>query len=360
MKKYFKPGIHWLYVFLPTTFALEYAGASAPWVFLSAALSIIPLAKLIGHSTEQIATYTGDALGALLNVTFGNAPELIITVVALHAGLHDIVIASLAGAILANLLLAMGLSFLFGGFKFHNQDYNASGVRINSSMMMIATISLMVPSAFHLFSEKFNGPLNENGLNLLIAILLLVTYGLYLWFMLKTHPDFFASSKDNEQEVEQHERWSLPRGIISLIGASVLAAVMSEMLVGAAEETGKIVGMSNLFIGVVLLSVIGGAAETISAVAMARKNKMDLSIGIALGSSMQISLFVAPLLVLLSLFIGPGQMNLNFSRAMIISLFVSVILGTMVAGDGRSNWYKGVQLIIVYTIIAIMFYFIPV
>jgi len=199
MKKIIKPGIHWLYLFLPLTFVLEHGGASAPWVFLSAALSILPLAKLIGHSTEQIATYTGDALGALLNVTFGNAPELIITIVALHAGLHDIVIASLAGAILANLLLAMGLSFLFGGLKFHNQDYNPSGVRINSSMMLIATISLMVPSAFHLFSEKFEGPapLNENGLNLLIAGLLLLTYGLYLWFMLKTHPDFFASSKDN-------------------------------------------------------------------------------------------------------------------------------------------------------------------
>ncbi len=359
MKSLLKPGIYWLYLFLPITIALEYLHTSAPLIFLCAALSIIPLAKLIGHSTEQIASYTGDSLGALLNVTFGNAPELIITIVALHAGLHDIVLASLAGAILANLLLAMGLSFLFGGFKFHNQEYNASGLRINISMMMIATISLMIPGAFHQFNEKSAVSVNLNMINVLIASLLLLTYGLYLYFMLKTHPDFFAS-KQKEDEGEKKKTWSLARGILSLIGASVLAAVMSEMLVGAAEETGKALGMSSLFIGVVLLAVIGGAAETISAVAMAQKNKMDLSIGIALGSSMQIALFVAPLLVLLSLFIGPGQMNLNFSRILIISIFLSVLLGTLVAGDGRSNWYKGMQLIMVYIIISLMFYFIPV
>lgn len=359
MKSLLKPGIYWLYLFLPITIALEYLHTSAPLIFLCAAFSIIPLAKLIGHSTEQIASYTGDSLGALLNVTFGNAPELIITIVALHAGLHDIVLASLAGAILANLLLALGLSFLFGGFKFHNQEYNASGLRINISMMMIATISLMIPAAFHQFNEKSAVSVNLNMINVLIASLLLLTYGLYLYFMLKTHPDFFAS-KQKDDEGEKKKTWSLARGIFSLIGASVLAAVMSEMLVGAAEETGKALGMSSLFIGVVLLAVIGGAAETISAVAMAQKNKMDLSIGIALGSSMQIALFVAPLLVLLSLFIGPGQMNLNFSRILIISIFLSVLLGTLVAGDGRSNWYKGMQLIMVYIIISLMFYFIPV
>lgn len=358
MKSLLKPGIHWFYLFIPITIVIENLHVSAPLIFLCAALSIIPLAKLIGHSTEQIASYTGDSLGALLNVTFGNAPELIITIVALNAGLHDIVLASLAGAILANLLLAMGLSFLFGGFKYHNQEYNASGLRINISMMMIATISLMIPAAFHQFNEKAQLSINLNLINVLIASLLLLTYALYLFFMLKTHPDFFASNKEKEED-DHTGRWSLLRGILSLIGASVLAAVMSEMLVGAAEETGKVVGMSNLFIGVVLLAVIGGAAETISAVAMARKNKMDLSIGIAMGSSMQIALFVAPLLVLLSLFIGPGQMNLNFSRILIISIFLSVLLGTLVAGDGRSNWYKGLQLVMVYTIIAIMFYFLP-
>ncbi|MCU0361551.1 MAG: calcium/proton exchanger [Bacteroidia bacterium] len=359
MKSILKPGIHWLYLFLPVTVVLEVLHASAPLVFLSAALSIIPLAHLIGQSTEQIAGYTGDALGALLNVTFGNAPELIITIVALNAGLHDIVLASLAGAILANLLLATGLSFLFGGFKFHNQEYNASGLRINISMMMIATISLMIPAAFHNFSDKIGTHVDINSLNILVASILLLTYGLYLVFMLKTHPDLFAANKSKEEGESHEKRWSLLRGILSLIGASVLAAVMSEMLVGAAEETGKIIGMSNLFIGVVLLAVIGGAAETISAVAMAQKNKMDLSIGIAMGSSMQIALFVAPLLVLLSLFIGPGQMNLNFSRLLMVSIFLSVILGALVAGDGKSNWYKGIQLVIVYIIIGIMFYFIP-
>ncbi|MBL7903113.1 MAG: calcium/proton exchanger [Bacteroidia bacterium] len=359
MKSILKPGIHWLYLFLPVTVVLEFLHASAPLVFLSAALSIIPLAHLIGHSTEQIAGYTGDALGALLNVTFGNAPELIITIMALNAGLHDIVLASLAGAILANLLLANGLSFLFGGFKFHNQEYNASGLRINISMMMIATISLMIPAAFHNFSDKSGTHINVDVLNILVASILLLTYLLYLLFMLKTHPELFAAHKTKETGETQEKRWSLSRGILSLITASVLAAIMSEMLVGAAEETGKILGMSNLFIGVVLLAVIGGAAETLSAIAMAQKNKMDLSVGIAMGSSMQIALFVAPLLVLLSLFIGPGQMNLNFSRLLMVSIFLSVILGALVAGDGRSNWYKGVQLVIVYLLIGVMFYFIP-
>lgn len=357
MKSLLKPGIHWLYLFIPITLVMEYLHASAPVIFLCAALSIIPLAKLIGHSTEQIATYTGDSLGALLNVTFGNAPELIITIVALNAGLHDIVLASLAGAILANLLLATGLSFLFGGFKYHNQEYNASGLRINISMMMIATISLMIPSAFHQFTERFEANIDLNSINLLLAGLLLLTYALYLFFLLKTHPDFFASTK--ESEGEHSKSWSLTRGVISLIGASVLAAIMSEMLVSAAEETGKVLGMSNLFIGVVLLAVIGGSAETISAVALARKNKMDLSINIAMGSSLQVALFTAPLMVLLSLFIGPGQMNLNFSRILIICIFLSVLLGTLVSGDGKSNWYKGLQLVMMYIIIAIMFYFIP-
>lgn len=358
MKQILKPGIHWLFLFIPITLALEYSHVSAVLIFLSAALSIIPLAKLIGHSTEQLATHTGDSLGALLNVTFGNAPELIITIVALNAGLHDIVLASLAGAILANLLLAMGLSFFFGGLKHHNQEYNISGMRVNVSMMLIATISLMIPSAFHQFAEKNKTTIDLNHINLIIAALLLFTYALYLFFMLKSHPEVFASAKTKNSE-KHGPSWPVHLSILSLIGASIVAAFMSEMLVAAAEETGRILGMSHLFIGVVLLAVIGGSAETISAVVMAQKNKMDLSIGVAMGSSMQVSLFIAPLMVFLSLFVGPGQMNLNFSRILMICIFFAVLVGTLVAGDGKSNWYKGVQLIIAYLIVAIMFYFIP-
>lgn len=346
-----------MFAFIPIAFALEYSHASAPLIFFSTALSIIPIARLISSATEQLASYTGDAVGGLLNATFGNFPELIIAITALHAGLHEMVLASLAGAILANLLLALGMSFLLGGSKFHNQEYNPASIRVYSSMMMIAVVSLTVPSAFHRFLSTEAALPHENSLNIVLSVVLLVAYALYLVFMLRTHPDFFRSEKG---DAEKHEdRWSLPKALVFLVLASVMAAFMSEILVGAAEETGNELGMSSVFIGMIFLAIVGGAAESISAVIMATKNKMDLSIGIALGSSIQIALFVAPMLVLLSLFVGPSQMNLAFTRASILSLFLAVILAAMIAGDGRSNWYKGVQLIIVYLILAIMFYFIP-
>lgn len=331
---------------------------SAPLIFFSAALSIIPIARLIGSSTEHLARYTGDAVGGLLNATFGNLPELIIAVVALKAGLHTMVLASLAGAILANLLLATGASFLVGGIKYHNQDYNVTSIRVYSSMMLIAVISLTVPSGFHTLTAEKPAIANENMLNIYLAIVLLTGYVLYLFFMIKTHADFFKS-EGAKQEEEHEEKWSITRALISLVVASVLAAFMSEILVGAAEETGQVLGMSNVFIGMIFLAVVGGAAESISAISMAAKNKMDLSIGIALGSSIQIALFVAPMLVIMSLFVGPGQMNLSFSRPLIVALFLAVVLAAMVAGDGRSNWYKGVQLILVYLLMAMMLYFFP-
>ena len=359
MKNYLKPNIYWLFVFIPIAFFLEHGHASAPLIFFSAALSIIPIARLIGNSTEQLATYTGDAVGGLLNATFGNLPELIIAIIALNAGLHEMVLASLAGAILANLLLAMGVSFLVGGMKFHNQDYNPVGVRVYSSMMMIAVISLTIPSGFHIFMADKAPTGKENLLNINLAVVLLIGYVLYLFFMIRTHPDFFKSHGSGEHTEEHEKRWSLTRALVTLVVASVLAAFMSEVLVGAAEETGKVLGMSDVFVGVIFLAIVGGAAESISAVTLAAKNKMDLSLGILLGSSIQIALFIAPVLVILSTFIGPGQLNLTFPRSLIVVLFLTVILGAMIAGDGRSNWYKGVQLIIVYLIMGMMLYLIP-
>ena len=359
MKNLLKPSIYWLFAFIPITIILEYGHASAPMIFFSSALSIIPIARLIGDSTEQLASYTGDAVGGLLNATFGNLPELIIVVIALEAGLHGMVLGSLAGAILANLLMALGVSFLVGGSKFHNQDYNSTSIRVYSSMMLIAVISLAIPSGFHILTaDKAPSP-NEDLLNILVAVALLIGYVLYLFFMIKTHPDFFKSEGGGGHGNEHEKRWSVTRALITLLVASVMAAFMSEMLVGAAEETGKVLGMTSVFIGVIFLAIIGGAAESISAVSMAAKNKMDLSIGIALGSSIQIALFIAPLVVLLSIFIGPQQLNLTFPRPLIVALFLSVILAAMVSGDGRSNWYKGVQLILVYVIMGMMLYFIP-
>jgi len=355
-----KPSLHWLFVFIPITVALEHAGSvSAPILFFSAAIAIIPIARLIVLATEHLATRTGDAVGGLLNATFGNAPELIIALVALRAGYYEMVRASLIGAILANLLLALGLSFLLGGVRYRDQKYNAAAARTYSTMMLIAVISLIVPSSFSQSFAPQSTIRQEQLLNLGVAVVLLLAYGLYLVFALKTHPGAFASV-DTESEAHEHgKQWSAARAVGGLLGASVLAAWMSEILVGAAEGTGKSLGMSQTFIGIVFLAIVGGAAESGSAIAMARKNKMDLSLGIALGSSIQIALFVAPMLVLASYFIAPQPLELSFKRAETGSLFMGVLIGTMVCGDGHGNWYKGVQLIAVYTIIAFMFYFIP-
>ena len=357
-----KPSIYWLFVFIPLTLILEHAGkVSPPVIFFSAALAIVPIAALIVLSTEQLATRTGDAVGGLLNATFGNAPELIIALVALKAGYFDMVRASIIGAILANLLLATGVAFFLGGVRHHTQEYNAGSARLYSSMMLIAAISLAVPSTFNRFFSPEGTMPQEKIINLGTALVLLATYGLYLVFMLKTHADFFKSAS-GKQEGHEHEghQWSGARGIGSLLGASVLAAWMSEILVGAAEGTGKAMGMSDVFIGIVFLAIVGGAAESGSAIAMARKNKVDLTVGIAMGSSIQIALFVAPALVLASYFIAPQPLELAFSRAEIGTMFLTVLIGAFVAGDGRSNWFKGIQLITVYAMIAILFYFLPV
>jgi Ca2+:H+ antiporter len=355
-----KPSLNWFFVFIPISLALEAAHVPAPVLFFSAALAILPIARLIVLSTEQLATRTGDAIGGLLNATFGNAPELIIAVVALKAGFYDMVRASIIGAILANLMLATGVAFFLGGLRHHTQEYNASAARLYSSMMLISAVSLGVPSAFNRFFSPAGTIHEEKLVNLGTAFVLLAAYGLYLVFLLKTHPDYFKSAAGGHDEHEHGEMsWSPARAIGSLIGASLLAAWMSEVLVGAAEGTGKALGMSEVFIGIVFLAVIGGAAESGSAIAMGRKNKLDLSIGIAMGSSIQIALFVAPVLVLVSGFIAPAPLELSFSRAEIGTLFLAVLVGALVTGDGRSNWYKGVQLVLLYAMIAILFYFLP-
>ena len=358
--KFLRSPMNWLLLFIPLTIGLEHlAHVSAPVLFFMAAVSIVPIAALIVRSTEQIAHRTGDAIGGLLNATFGNAPELIIALVALKAGYLDMVRASLVGAILANLLLALGVAFLMGGLRFHDQRFNPTAARAYSSMMFLAAVSMTVPSSFSRIFAPNEVIRQEQLLNVGIAIILLLAYGLYILFSLRTHSSAFASL-DTEEDAHDHEElWSVPRAVISLLVASAMAAWMSEILVGAAEATGKALGMSQVFIGIVFVAIVGGAAESGSAVAMARKNKMDLSVGIALGSCIQIALFVAPILVLASYFIAPHPLELAFSRAEIGSLFMAVLIGALVCGDGQSNWYKGVQLTTVYAIIALMFYLVP-
>ncbi len=359
LSNFLRSPMNWLLLIIPITVALEHLHVSAPVLFFMAAVAIIPIAAQIVAATEQISTRTGDAIGGLLNATFGNAPELIIALVALKAGYLEMVRASLVGAILANLLLALGVAFLTNGLRVHEQRFNAIAARTYSTMMFLAAVSMTVPSAFSRVLAPNSIIRAEAQLNFGIAILLLIAYGLYILFSLKTHSSLFASVDSEEASHHQEEQWSVARAVTTLLVASVLAAWMSEILVGAAEETGKALGMSQVFIGIVFVAIVGGAAESGSAVAMARKNKMDLSIGIALGSCIQIALFVAPILVLSSYFIAPQPLELAFNRAEIGSLFVAVMIGSMVCGDGQSNWFKGVQLITVYAIIALMFYLIP-
>jgi Ca2+:H+ antiporter len=356
-----KPSVNWLLALIPVTVILDRVpNVAPPVVFFTAAVAIIPVASLIVRNTERVAEHTGDAIGGLLNATFGNAPEMIICIVALRAGLVDMVRASLIGAIIANLLLFLGVAFFLGGLRHHQQTYNPAATRVYSTMLLMAVISLTVPSAFNRFFGEAQAIEQQQTINLVTAGVLLAAYVLYLLFMLRTHPEVFASAKHGAEHEPGHKPTPLARGIAGLIGASVLAAWMSEILVGAAEGTGKALGMSDVFIGVVVLAAVGGAAEGGSAIATARSNKVDLSMGIALGSSIQLALFVAPLLALLSYVVAPVPLALTFSRAELGSVLFAVLIGAMVSGDGQANWYRGVQLITVYVMIALMFYFMPV
>ncbi|MBL8201593.1 MAG: calcium/proton exchanger [Chromatiales bacterium] len=352
-----KPSLNWLLAFSPVAIGLEMRHAEAPLVFFAAALSIVPIAALLVHATEQLAVRTGDAVGGLLNATFGNAPELIIAIVALKAGLMQMVLASIIGAVLANLLLALGLAFFLGGLKKHDQEYNAGAARVYSSIMLITVIMLAAPGAFENLFGAEAAALKSDSINVGLAVLLLALYVLYLVFMLKTHPDLFVS-KGGGPEAHSAE-WSVGRAVGTLVAASVGAAFMSEILVGAAEATGEALGMSQVFIGVVLLALIGGAAELGAAVTMGMRDRLDLSIGIALGSCMQIALFVAPVLVLVSYFIAPEPLRLEFNRTAVGALLLSVLIGAVVSADGHSNWYKGVQLVAVYLVLALLMYLAP-
>ena len=357
-KSFLKPSLNWLLVFIPITLFLEHTMPDKPvLIFLCAAFSIVPVASLIVQATEQIAFRTGDAIGGLLNATFGNAPELIISFVALRSGLTEMVRASLVGAIMANLLLGLGLAFFLGGLRYHVQEFNPRAAGMQASMMMLAVISLMVPGGYHTFvtEETLH---YERYLNIGVAIVLLVSYALSLLFMIKTHPDFFVSDQSHKEDEEEH-KWSVGKAVGLLVAASVLAAWMSEILVGAVEGASEDLGVSKTFIGLVVLAVVGGAAELGSAVMMGRKNRMDLAMGIAIGSSVQIALFVAPLLVLLSLFAAPQPFILAFTRGELTLVFMSILIAIFVSSGGKTHWYKGVQLLTVYLIFAILFFLMP-
>lgn len=352
-----------LVIFIPLAILLDELGRTPAAVnFLCAALGIIPLAKLMVDATEQISMRTGSTIGGLLNATFGNAPELIISFMALRAGLLDVVKASIVGVILGNLLFVLGLAFLLGGLRYHVQKFNRRGARIQRSVLMLAVISIVVPSAFDNFVSS-DMIVQENALNISVAVVLLVIYALSLFFMLKTHPDYFVAKskvvKDSESQGEESPPWNLKWAVAALLGSSIMLAVLSEILVGTIEATATIFRVSHAFIGVIIIALIGGAPESVAAVTMARKDKLDLTMGIAVGSSIQIALFVAPVLILASYFLSPRPLNLIIGNAGVLIIILPVLILSMVVSDGRSNWFKGAQLLGVYSLIALFFFFMP-
>jgi Ca2+:H+ antiporter len=355
-----KPTLLWLLILAPIAVGLDHAGnVPAGIVFFCAAMAIVPFAKLIVQGTEHVAAHTGSTVGGLLNATFGNLPELIIAMAALQAGLFEMVRASLVGALLANLLVALGASFLLGGLRHHTQTYNPDAVRTYSSTMVLAWISLALPSAFHRALEGESHLGVHATLDLVVAIVLLGLYGLFLLYSLRTHPETFAELSAAPADQGTHDDPSLARGIATLLAASLGAAWMSEILAGAAEQAGHALGMSQMFMGVIVLALVGGAAESGSAIAMGRANRPDLSINIALGSCVQIALFVAPILVLAAPALGQPQFRLVFSQAEMWMLFGAVLLGATVTTTGRANWFKGAQLLALYLIIAAILYLVP-
>ena len=353
--------MNWLLVFVPAAVALHYLRADwSAAIFITAALAIIPLAGWLGRATEHLAERTGESIGGLLNATFGNAAELIIALVALQRGAYTVVKASLTGSIIGNVLLVTGASVLAGGMKFKTLRFNAVGARAQATMLTLASIALIVPAAFHHIAG-FRGLAAEDDLSLEISVVLLITYGLSLLFSLRTHKELFVADSAEVAEVECGEKnsWSVSKSVGILAGATALIAWISEILVGSVEKAAHSLGMSTIFVGVIVVAIVGNAAEHSTAVMVARKNRMDLSLGIALGSSLQIALFVAPLLVILSYFIGPSPMDLVFTPAEVLAVTVSVLIAGQIAGDGESNWMEGVQLLAVYVILGIAFFFLP-
>ncbi|QQR72530.1 MAG: calcium/proton exchanger [Holophagales bacterium] len=355
-----KPSLDWLLVFVPVALALEHLqpAAHVP-IFVAACLAIVPLAGWLGKATEHLAEKTGEGVGGLLNATFGNAAELIIALVALRQGMTEVVKASLTGSILGNILLVMGAACLAGGLRYKDLRFNAAGARMMSTMLTLAAISLVLPAVFHhLVHPSIQ---LERSLSVEIAVVLLVCYALSLLFSLHTHKQLFTGDAAAAAEVASpdHVSWPLSRSLGVLGVATALIAWISEVLVGSIEQAAHAFGMSSLFVGIIVVAVIGNAAEHSTAILVARKNRMDLALGIAIGSSIQIALFVAPVLVLASYFVAPAPMDLVFSPAEVLAIVLAVAISGQISSDGESHWLEGVQLLAVYLILGLVFYFLP-
>ncbi|HET8548427.1 MAG TPA: calcium/proton exchanger [Bryobacteraceae bacterium] len=354
-----KPSLNWLLVMAPVTVGLHYFRSdSHTLIFVSACLAILPLAGWLGTATEHLAARTGEGVGGLLNATFGNAAELIIALVALKNGLFSVVKASLTGSIIGNVLLVLGAAVLAGGIRHRNQKFNETAARIHATMLTLAAIALIVPAAYHYLA----GPAairRELGLSTEISAVMLITYALGLVFSLHTHKHFFSGETGHAGGGHDIRAWPIRRSIAVLALSTAAIAWISEILVGSVENAAHALGMTSIFVGVIVVAVVGNAAEHSTAIFAAMKNRMDLSLGIAMGSSIQIALFVAPVLVFASYVVAPRPMDLVFTPAEVLAIGLSILIMGQVADDGESNWMEGVQLLAVYVILGIVFYFLP-
>jgi len=356
-----KPSLNWLLPLTPIAILVRFLAPEAHvWLFFLAGVAIIPIAGWMGKATEHLAARTGEGIGGLLNATFGNMAELIIAIMALREGLTEIVKASLTGSIIGNALLILGVSMLAGGLKFKTQSFNPAGGRTRATQLTLAAIALLIPALFHRIAGP-EGPAREGALSLEISVLLMIVYAFALLFSLHTHEGYFTreAAEAGRIEEEAHAAWSVRRALGVLVAATAVVSWLAEILVGAVEPTAEALGMTQVFIGVVVVAIVGNAAEHSTAVLMAVKDRMDLALGIAIGSATQIALFAAPVLVLLSYAIGPTPMDLVFTTAEVVAVAVSVVIVGQVAEDGESNWLEGVQLLAVYLILGLMFYFLP-
>ena len=348
--------ILWLLIFVPAVFVGEsVAPQSHTLLFVIAVLAIVPLATLLSHATESVAAKTGDAAGGLLNATLGNLTELVIALAALRAGQYMLVKASIAGAIVTNTLFMLGMSFLLGGLKHHVQEYNKAGARLQAGLLFLATVALLVPSTIATADTTGDSSFIQS-LSVGLSLLLIVAYGLGMLFSLKTHKEFFGSADHGEPG---EEPWPLSVALPTLAGVTVFVALVSEVFVASVQEAADAFGMTPAFVGFVVVTLVGAAAEMASAFAGARKNRLDLSVGIALGSASQIALFVAPVLVLLSYVLGPTPMDLQFWPGAVVMMLIATMTAALVINSGRSAWFVGVLVIMVYLIFAMTLYLLP-
>ncbi len=348
----------WLLVFVPIVLvAVKLNPDAHTLLFVLSVLAIVPLAALLSHATESVAAKTGDAAGGLLNATLGNLTELVIAITALVAGQYMLVKASIAGAIVTNSLFMLGASFLLGGLKYHQQEFNRVSARMQAGLLFLAAVALLVPSAISQ-ADSVQGESLIQSLSLALSVLLIIAYVLSLLFSLKTHRELFASAAHDSGD-EGHEPWPIGLALVTLACVTVLVALVSHVFVDSVQHAAETFGMSPAFVGFIVVAMVGAAAEMASAFSGARKNRLDLSVGIALGSSAQIALFVAPVLVLLSYVVGPAPMDLQLWPGAVVMVLIAALTASLVTNSGRSNWFLGVLVLMVYLVFAITLYLLP-